>query len=55
MIFLTRREHFSAAHRLYNPKFSDKKNLQIFGKCSNPNGHGHNYILEVTVCGDVNT
>ncbi len=53
MIFLTRREHFSASHRLYNPKFSDEKNFEIFGKCSNPNGHGHNYYVEVTVCGEV--
>ncbi|MSQ45359.1 MAG: 6-carboxytetrahydropterin synthase [Ignavibacteria bacterium] len=53
MIFLTRREHFSASHRLYNPKFSDEKNFEIFGKCSNPNGHGHNYYVEVTVCGEL--
>ncbi len=53
MTFLTRREHFSASHRLYNPMFSDEKNFEIFGKCSNPNGHGHNYYVEVTVCGEV--
>lgn len=54
MIYLTRREHFSASHKLYNPNWSDKKNFQVFGKCSNPNGHGHNYYVEVTVCGTTN-
>lgn len=51
MIYITRREVFSAAHRLYNPTFSEEKNQQIYDKCNNPNWHGHNYILEVTVCG----
>jgi 6-pyruvoyltetrahydropterin/6-carboxytetrahydropterin synthase len=54
MIFVTRREVFSASHRLFNPKFSEEKNNQLFGKCNNPNGHGHNYILEVTVAGEAN-
>ena len=54
MIFITRREHFNAAHRLFREDFSDAKNLEIFGKCSNPNWHGHNYELFVTVCGTVN-
>jgi 6-pyruvoyltetrahydropterin/6-carboxytetrahydropterin synthase len=54
MFFVTRREVFSAAHRLYNPKFSDEENERIFGKCSNPNWHGHNYTLEVVVAGQVN-
>ena len=54
MIFITRREHFNAAHRLFREDFSDAKNLEIFGKCSNPNWHGHNYELFVTVCGEVN-
>ncbi|MDR3628676.1 MAG: 6-carboxytetrahydropterin synthase [Ignavibacteriaceae bacterium] len=54
MFFVTRREVFSAAHRLYNPKFSDEENERIFGKCSNPNWHGHNYTLEVVVTGEVN-
>ncbi|MGD1006993.1 MAG: 6-carboxytetrahydropterin synthase [Ignavibacteriaceae bacterium] len=54
MFFVTRREIFSAAHRLYNPKFSDEENERIFGKCSNPNWHGHNYILEVIVAGEIN-
>jgi 6-pyruvoyltetrahydropterin/6-carboxytetrahydropterin synthase len=54
MVFATRREVFSASHRLFNPKFTEKENELIFGKCSNPNGHGHNYILEVTIAGEVN-
>jgi len=54
MIFITRREVFSASHRVYNDKLSDAENEKIFGKCSNPNGHGHNYILEVVVKGEVN-
>ncbi len=53
MVFLTRREHFNAAHRLFREDFSDEKNLATFGKCSNPNWHGHNYELFVTVCGEV--
>jgi len=53
MIFITRRETFAAAHRLFRPELSDEENLTIFGKCSNPNWHGHNYILEVTVAGEV--
>jgi len=53
MIFLTRRERFNAAHRLFREDFSDEKNLEVFGKCSNPNWHGHNYDLFVTVCGPV--
>ena len=53
MIYITRREHFNAAHRLFRPDFTDEKNLEVFGKCSNPNWHGHNYILFVTVRGEV--
>ncbi|MBS3945565.1 MAG: 6-carboxytetrahydropterin synthase [Melioribacter sp.] len=53
MLYLTRREVFSASHRLYNEKYSDEENLKIFGKCSNPNGHGHNYVLEVIVSGKI--
>jgi len=52
-ITVSRRAHFNAAHRLHNPKFSDEKNVNIFGKCNNPNFHGHNYELEVRVSGDV--
>ncbi|MDC3030024.1 6-carboxytetrahydropterin synthase [Flavobacteriales bacterium] len=48
-----RRERFNAAHRLFNPNWSDEKNEQIFGKCANKNWHGHNYILFVTVEGTV--
>jgi 6-pyruvoyltetrahydropterin/6-carboxytetrahydropterin synthase len=54
MVYITRRETFSAAHRLFNPKFSDAENEKIFGKCSNPNWHGHNYVLEVVVAGEPN-
>ena len=54
MIFLTRRERFSAAHRLFNPALSDEENEKLYGPCANPNWHGHNYILWVTISGDVN-
>lgn len=54
MMYITRREHFNAAHRVYNPKWSDKKNFEVFGVCANPNWHGHNYELFVTVKGKVN-
>lgn len=52
-IAVYRRAHFNAAHRLYNPEWSDEKNEQVFGLCSNPNYHGHNYELEVKVAGEV--
>lgn len=48
-----RRETFNAAHRLYNPNFDDAKNEQIFGKCNNPNFHGHNYTVLVCVDGPI--
>ena len=51
MIYLTRRERFSAAHRMYRKEWSDEMNLEVFGKCSNPNWHGHNYVLFVTIKG----
>jgi 6-pyruvoyltetrahydropterin/6-carboxytetrahydropterin synthase len=54
MIFITRRERFNAAHRIFRPDFSDEKNSEVFGKCSNPNWHGHNYELFVTVKGEIN-
>lgn len=54
MIYITRREYFNAAHRLFRSDFSDAENLRVFGKCSNPNWHGHNYVLFVTVKGEVN-
>lgn len=53
MIFLTRKTEFCASHRLHNPDFSPEKNEKIFGLCNNLNGHGHNYVLEVTVKGEV--
>jgi len=53
MIYLTRRERFNAAHRLYREDWSEEKNLEIYGKCSNPNWHGHNYVLFVTVKGEL--
>ena len=52
-VYITRRETFSAAHRLYKTELSDEENHKIFGKCSNPNWHGHNYTLEVVVAGEV--
>jgi 6-pyruvoyltetrahydropterin/6-carboxytetrahydropterin synthase len=52
MVHIIRREHFSAAHRLFLPEYSDEENFRVFGKCSNPNWHGHNYILYVTVKGE---
>lgn len=53
MIYVTRREVFSTSHRLHNKNLSDEDNREIFGKCNNPNGHGHNYILEVVVAGEI--
>ena len=50
---VTKRMTFSAGHRLYNPDYSEEKNREIFGDCSNPNGHGHNYVLFVTVSGPI--
>lgn len=52
MIYFTRRYDFCATHRLYNPDFSDEENCEIFRECNNPNGHGHNYELFVTVTGE---
>lgn len=50
---LTRRVRFSAAHRYYRPEWSPERNRDVFGPCANPHGHGHNYLLEVTVAGEV--
>lgn len=50
---VNRKAHFNAAHRLFKAEWSDAKNLEIFGKCSNPNYHGHNYELIVSVTGDI--
>lgn len=54
MMLITRRERFNAAHRLFRRDYSPEKNLEVFGKCSNPNWHGHNYELYVTVTGTIN-
>jgi len=54
MIYITRRETFNAAHRLFRVDWSDEENLRVFGSCSNPNWHGHNYVLYVTVKGEIN-
>ena len=54
MIYITRRERFNAAHMLRNEKWSDEKNIEVFGKCANQNWHGHNFELFVTVKGEVN-
>ncbi|MDB5200267.1 MAG: hypothetical protein JWO92_2230 [Chitinophagaceae bacterium] len=51
-IAVFRKEHFNAAHRLNNPSWTDKKNKEVFGKCNNPNYHGHNYDLVVKVVGE---
>ena len=53
MVLIIRRVEFCASHRLHNPNFPEAKNDEIYGKCNNPNGHGHNYVLEVTVGGSV--
>ncbi len=50
---IIRKEHFNAAHRLHNPAWSDELNKEVFGKCNNPNFHGHNYELEVKLVGEV--
>jgi 6-pyruvoyltetrahydropterin/6-carboxytetrahydropterin synthase len=55
MIFITRRERFCSAHRMFRSEWSDEKNLRVFGKCSNPNWHGHNYVLWVTVKGETSS
>ena len=54
MVYLTRHEHFNAAHKLYNPNWTEEKNTEVFGKCANANWHGHNYELLVTIKGNVN-
>ena len=53
-VTVCRKEHFNAAHRLSNPEWDDKHNTEMFGKCSNPNYHGHNYDLIVKVTGEIN-
>ncbi|SNZ01495.1 6-pyruvoyl trahydropterin synthase family protein [Flagellimonas pacifica] len=51
---ICRKAHFNAAHRLHNPKWSQEKNIEVFGKCNSPNYHGHNFDLEVRIRGNVN-
>jgi 6-pyruvoyltetrahydropterin/6-carboxytetrahydropterin synthase len=55
MVYLTRLEHFNAAHKLYNPNWSKEKNEEVFGACANENWHGHNFDLFVTVKGEPDT
>ena len=52
-VTVTRRLQFNAAHRVHNPALSDEENARLFGKCNNPNGHGHNYTLDVSVRGPI--
>jgi 6-pyruvoyltetrahydropterin/6-carboxytetrahydropterin synthase len=52
MVYLTRIEHFNAAHKLFDPEWSQEKNEEVFGKCANENWHGHNYTLHVTIKGN---
>lgn len=54
IVSVYRKEHFNAAHRLHNPKWDDQKNKEVFGKCNNPNYHGHNYDLTLKVTGKIN-
>ncbi len=54
VVTVNRHAHFNSAHRLYNNKWSDDRNASVFGKCANPNYHGHNYELIVSVTGDIN-
>jgi 6-pyruvoyltetrahydropterin/6-carboxytetrahydropterin synthase len=51
-VAVSRKEHFNAAHRLHNPNWPDEKNQRVFGKCNNPNYHGHNYEIIVTLTGE---
>lgn len=51
-VYITRRETFNAAHKLWQPNWTEEKNNEVFGRCANKNWHGHNFVLFVTVCGD---
>ena len=53
MVYLTRKAEFSASHFYHNPEMTAEENQRLFGKCNNPNGHGHNYVVELTVAGEV--
>jgi 6-pyruvoyltetrahydropterin/6-carboxytetrahydropterin synthase len=55
MVYLTRRYRFSAAHRLHNDALSVEENRRLYGKCDNPYGHGHNYVLDVTLAGEIDS
>jgi 6-pyruvoyltetrahydropterin/6-carboxytetrahydropterin synthase len=55
MVYVTRRAEFSASHYYHNPELTAEENQRIFGKCNSPHGHGHNYVLDVTVRGDVDS
>jgi 6-pyruvoyltetrahydropterin/6-carboxytetrahydropterin synthase len=55
VVSVVRKEHFNAAHRLFNSYWSDEKNDEVFGLCNNPNYHGHNYTMEVKVSGEINS
>ena len=55
MVYLTRLEHFNAAHKLYNPEWSEEKNEEVFGVCANENWHGHNFELYITIKGNVDS
>ena len=54
LAYLTRIARFTAAHRYYRPEWTESENRRVFGACANPHGHGHNYVLEVTVAGEIN-
>ncbi len=51
MVYISKKVSFSSAHRMFNPELSDEENLRIYGKCANPGGHGHNYVLQITLRG----
>src|SRR5215813_2331605 len=55
MVYLTRKAEFSASHYYHNPAFTPEENQRIFGKCNNPHGHGHNYVVEVSIRGPVDS
>ena len=55
LVTINRKAHFNAAHRLYHPDWDDQKNFEVFGKCSNPMFHGHNYELTVSITGPINS
>merc|ERR1712215_151123 len=55
LVYVTRRETFSSAHRLHSESLSEEENKEVFGKCNNKHGHGHNYVIEVTVAGHTDT